>query len=158
MYESLTALIPAIEKGEFGEWSKQTGDGSEENPLVFCHIEYSEPVNKLLDELRVFSHTHAEEMNLRYYPGIEADIQARWQGKNLFDIDVSLLDGRLTIGLLLIVISMCRFNDEYFLECCESGCTLRCLKRLKEIDEIGEEKKSMRDIDRFRGCLIGGWR
>jgi len=156
MYESLTAFIPAIEKGDFGGWSEQTGDGSEENPLVFCHIEYSEPVKKLLDELRLFRQAHAEDMNLQYYPGIEADISARWKGENLYDIDVSILDGRLTVGLLLIVISICRFDDTAFLECCESGCLLRCLKRLKEIDETGEEKKSMRDIDRFRGCMLGG--
>lgn len=141
MYESLTAFIPAIEKGNFGGWSKQTGDGSEENPFVFCHIEYSEPVKKLLDELRLFRQAHAEDMNLQYYPGIEADISARWKGENLYDIDVSILDGRLTVGLLLIVISICRFDDIAFLECCESGCLLRCLKRLKEIDETGEEKK-----------------
>ena len=53
-----------------------------------------------------------------------------------------MLDGRLTVGLLLFVIGMCRFNDGLFLECCESGCLLRCLKRLKEIDEIGGGEKN----------------
>ena len=72
---------------------------------------------------------------------IEADISAKWKGDNLFDIDVSLLDGRLTVGLLLFVIGMCKFDDGLFLECCESGCLLRCLKRLKEIDEIGGGEK-----------------
>ena len=80
MYESLTALIPAIEKGDFGGYSEQTGVGSKENPFVFCHIEYSEPVKKLLDELRLFSHIHKEDMNLYYYPDIEKDILARWKG------------------------------------------------------------------------------
>ena len=138
MYESLTAFIPDLEKGGFGDWSEQTGDGTPENPLVFCHIEFSEQVRGLVDALFSFKRDH-EELNLSDYPDLEKEIADRWQGESIHDIDPSVLDGRLTVGVLLLVVSMSRFDDTAFLSFCESGATLRCLKRLKEIDETGKE-------------------
>ncbi|MBR3431356.1 MAG: ADP-ribosylglycohydrolase family protein [Clostridia bacterium] len=172
MYESLTAYIPDLEKGNFGDWTEQTGDGTKENPYVFCHIEYSEPVHKLLDALGKFRVAHREEMNLADYPGIMDEIRSRLGGEIAPGFDVSLLDGRLIVGFLLVQISLCRFDDELFLNLCRDGTVLRCLKRLKEIDE-GEGKQGFaasgatrdercaddkrgRNQDKFRGCLIGG--
>ena len=67
MYESLTAFIPDLEKGDFGDWSEQSGAGTPENPLVFCHIEYSEPVRALIKALSEFGSVHREDMKLGSY-------------------------------------------------------------------------------------------
>lgn len=135
MFGELTAYIPDLEKGEFGDWTEQTGDGSPENPYTFCHIEYSKPVEGLIEAIFRFGREHGEEMKLIFYPDIMDEIGERCPGKELTDVDVSLLDGRLTVGLLLIVLSLCRFNDSLFLDLCKSGTVLRCLQHLKEIDE-----------------------
>lgn len=135
VFESLTVFIPDLEKGEFGDWTEQTGEGAPENPYTFCHIEYSEPVKELIEALFKFGGEHGEEMKLYPIPDVMDEITDKWPGKELTDIDVSLLDGRLTVGLLLFVLSMCRFNDNAFLDFCKEGTVLRCLRRLKEIDE-----------------------
>ena len=151
MYESLTKFIPDLEKGDFGGWTEQTGDGTPEKPLEFCHIEYSEPVHKLLDTLFEFRKVHGRELKLDFYPAIMDEIGTRWQGKDPSDIDVSVLDGRLIVGFLLVEISMCRFSDSVFLDLCKAGTVLRCLKRLKEIDETEEDAVSIQGVDFVAG-------
>ncbi len=140
MFESLTAFIPDLEKGDYGSWSEQTGDGTPENPYVFCHVEYSEPVRKLIDALFAFGKAH-EEMELFHYPEIMDEIESRLQksGKTVPEIYVSDLDARLVIGFLLTQISLCRFDEGAFLSLCKAGTVLRCLQRLKEIDETGTD-------------------
>ena len=138
MYESLTVLIPDLEKGEYGKWTEQKGDGTPENPYTFCYIEYSDPMNDLIRTVREFEKNHHEEdYNL---PDIMDEIHRRCpDSKDLYEIDLSRLDGFLIVGMILFVISMCRFDDSAFLNFCESGAVLRCLKRLKEIDEAEDK-------------------
>ena len=88
MYETLTVFIPDLEKGDFGGWTEQKGDGTPEKPLEFCHIEYSEPVHKLIDALFEFRKVHREELKLDCYPDIMDEIGTRWQGENPADIPV----------------------------------------------------------------------
>lgn len=133
MYEMLTAFIPALEEGSFGSCSVK-GRGTPEDPLVYRNVEYSRPVRELMDALFAFRDAH-EEMRLDYYTEIADEIIAVCRSAGREAMDVSALDGRLIVGMLLFMISMTRFSEGAFIGFCRSGTVLRCLKRLQETDE-----------------------
>ena len=58
MYEALTAFIPFMESGSFGDWSERVGDGTPENPYVMCHIDYNEQIIRLNHVLYDFEKAH----------------------------------------------------------------------------------------------------
>lgn len=148
MYESLTAFIPGLENGNFGGWTEQTGDGTSENPYVFCHIEYSEPADGLIKALFGFRRAH-KEMDIFHCPDLMDEVESllKKTGEDPDDMDVSATEGRLVVGLLHYLLSMCRFDDGLFLRFCENGTVLRCLKRLREIDESGEEPQQKKETE-----------
>ncbi len=75
MFELLTAFISGLEKGDFGGWTKQTGDGTPEKPYVFCHVEYSEPVRGLLSALSDFWKANKDELRLSPIPDVIDEIE-----------------------------------------------------------------------------------
>ena len=138
MYESLTAFIPGLETGKYGKWSEQTGDGTPKNPYVFCHIEYEEPVENLIQALLDIG----RNKNMRYVRHIAETSGISSITEPLKEKEIAALDGETIVSLFLYIISLTRFDDSLFLDFCECGNALCLLNRLKEIDETENNQET----------------
>lgn len=135
MYEALTAFIPFMESGNFGDWSERVGDGTPENPYVMCHIDYNEQIIRLNHVLHDFEKAH----DLLNFHEILKKSGMNFGGDAIITMDVSSLDGKTIIAMIRLVFSMERFCDGTILEFCRNGCFLRWLQRLKALDDAGED-------------------
>lgn len=134
MYEKLTVLIPELSNNAYGEWEEQHGDGSPEAPYSMPHVVYSIAVTKLTEEVYQFVDAH-QEFGLRQYSKILEDHQIQWDTESMKQADVSVLDGKTVMALLLGTIRAERFCDGVLLDMCSSGYIACWLERLKAIDE-----------------------
>ena len=126
MYESLTAFIPALEKGVYGEWRRCEGS--------FPFVVYSWHIRELEEKIYCFADDHREE-GYGDYSRILEEHGITWSRDSMTKTDVSTLDGRTVFALLLGAVRAERQCDGALLDFCESGCVLRWLERLRETDE-----------------------
>ncbi len=134
MYEALTALIPELKKGSAGKWAEQTGNGTAESPYTFPFVVYGKQIHDLEDEVYRFVESHPE-MNLRAYDRVLNEYNIEWDFASMKKACTSMLDGKAVMALLLGAIRAERFCDGALLDFCKSGCILRWLERLDEIDK-----------------------
>ena len=135
MYESLTSLLPKLQGAEYGEWIiDRENDGSPEHPKQFPFVAYGRSVTDLENAIYRFIDEH-KEMELTRYGDIleKADIQ--WDAQSMKQADVSTLDGRTVMALLVGAVRAERFCDGALLNFCEDGSVAKWLQRLKKIDE-----------------------
>ena len=134
MYESLTAFIPCLEKGPYGRWPKQTGEGSPETPFVFPVVLYEESVLLFIDEVYRFAREHEETGLMNYGRILSQSNIIGLDLENISGIDVSSLDGITVTAIILGVIRGERQVTGIIFEYLESGCMQRLLRRLQYID------------------------
>ena len=140
MFETLTSILPQLENGPFATVPEQTGDGSPENPFIMLHYEYSDAVDRLINESMFFVSSH-EDMKLYDYAEIMHAAGIQLEGTALKKVDVSSLDGKTVMAMIVAVVRAERFCDGVLLDFCEDGCIQRWLERLKEIDETEDREK-----------------
>ena len=134
MYESLTALIPALKTDNFGEWIvDRENDGTPEHPIQFPFVNYGEAVQGLEKEIYAFEKQHPD-FGLNRYNDILNENGIEWGLDSMKKADVSNLDGRTVMALLLGAVRAERFCDGALLDFCEYGSVVKWLERLKEID------------------------
>lgn len=64
-FDSLIKYLEKFGRDEFGNWNKQTGDGSKENPFVMPYFIYDEDVNQFVHdfyELNIINYSYNEHM------------------------------------------------------------------------------------------------
>ena len=128
MYESLTAYIPVLEKGFFGEWL-----GGHDDILPF--VVYSWDIQTMTEKIFCFADDHREE-GFGDYSRILYDHGIVWSKGSMREADVSALDGKTVFALLLGAVRAEKFCDGALMYFCESGCVLRWLERLRELDAV----------------------
>ncbi len=126
MYERLTAYIPVLEKGFFGEWRCCAG--------TFPFVQYSWHMRELEEKIHCFADDHREE-GFGDYSRILEEHGITWNSEAMKKVDVSALDGKTVFALLLGAVRAERQCEGALLDFCESGCVLRWLERLREEDE-----------------------
>ena len=89
-------------------------------------------------EFKDFIKSH-EDFNLYNYSDILDQMHIKQTGEIFRIIDLQKLDGRTVMAMIVSVIRTDRFCDGLYLEFLDSGFFVRCLKRLKEIDEEGAD-------------------
>ena len=135
MYESLTAYLPRLQNIEYGKWIiDKENDGTPEHPIRAPFVAYSKEVDEFVDSIYSFVESH-EEMGLRQYFSILEAAGILTEIGKMKDPDVSVLDGRTVMALLVLTVRAERFCDGALLNRLEEGLITRCLLRLKEIDE-----------------------
>ncbi|MBR0130302.1 MAG: hypothetical protein IJM08_03255 [Firmicutes bacterium] len=135
MYESLTALLPRLQGAEYGKLViDNKNDGSPEHPIRFPFVAYAPVVDELVKTIYQFVEDHAE-MDLRSYKDILEAAGIKWSANAMENADVSLLDGRTVMALLVGILRADRFVDGTLLEFCENGAIEKWLMRLREIDQ-----------------------
>ncbi len=137
MFETLTYYIPSLEKSDFGKWVLQT-----EFPFVL----YNWEVRRLAEKIDEFVDGFAGRNGFDYCKILE-ESNITWSMKSMKAVDASLLEGRTIVALLLGAVRAEKYCDGALLEFCESGCVLRWLNRIKEIDDlIAGKSREMTDF------------
>ncbi len=136
MFESLTRFIPLLDReGDFGvRVVDHEHAGTVDDPICFPFVEYNRTVSALESSIMSFVDNHPELCLTRY-----ADILERagleWGSESMEGADVSALDGKTVMALLVGAVRAERFCDGALLGFLESGCIGRWLQRLRRIDE-----------------------
>ena len=127
MYERLTAFIPVLEKGFFGEWRRCEGG--------FPFVVYSWHIRQLEEKIFCFADDHREE-GFGDYSRILEEHGITWSSYSMKKAEVFSLDGQAVFALLLGAVRAERQCEGALLDFCESGCVLRWLERLREEDAV----------------------
>jgi len=138
MFETITVFLPELNTGKYGEWSEQEpdADGSTEHPYQWPFVIYSKVVDDFSHAVYSFIDSH-EEMGLTNYQSILEENEIHWDAREMENTDVSMLDGRTVMALIVGIIRAERFCDGVLLDFFENGCIAKWLSRLAEIDMKG---------------------
>lgn len=136
-FERLTKYIPLIQDDKFGEWIiDKENDGTTEHPIHMPFVNYSQTVDSFHEDLYNFCEEHPEYEHTRYGETLEA-FGLKWGTESMEAADVSSLDAKCVIALLMGAVRAERFCEGALLSFFKSECILRWLQRLKAIDEGG---------------------
>ena len=80
-------------------------------------------------------------MKLTRYGDILGEANIKWDAQSMKYADVSALDGRTVMALLVGAVRAERFCDGAFLAFCEDSNIAKWLQRLKELDEELQSKE-----------------
>lgn len=128
-FENITKYIPLFEDDEIGTWITDTDDDGDE----YSYVDYSDLVNNFMDDLYELDAEYPELRLTRYIAilqqnGIDKD------NESLSAADVSQLDERCILSLLIAAVRSEKFEDGALMGFFENGCIKRWLERLKELD------------------------
>lgn len=121
MYEALTDYLPKIQDSD--SWVRDTS----------CYIDYTSTVNEFRKEILTFMDNHPEYELNRYIDTLRT-IGTEWGARGLQKVDVSDLDGKVIMALLMAA-ERGEYNSQgVILDLLESGTIQKWLLRLKELD------------------------
>ena len=132
MYEKLTDFLPKLNCGHFGEWIADKDNDAPVKHLPF--VDYDSVVTDFMKEVYRFIDRH-KEFGLTDYAGILGDAGIEWGADSMKNADVSSLDGRTVMAMIVGTIRADRFCEGILLEFFEDGCIGKWLERLNKIDK-----------------------
>lgn len=134
-YKRITEFILKIEDGSYGKWMPecQTGDGTHEKPYQMPYVEYRREIVDLEEVIYQFVDEHPE-YGLNNYMDILQCNQIEWGVDSMSEADISHMDGRGIMALLVGAIRAERFSEGTLLNFLQRGCIQKWLKRLEELD------------------------
>lgn len=134
-FEMLTKYLPYLNDDNFGEWVIDTESiGTLEDPIQIPYVNFSDMVNCFVDAVYSFERSN-EDMKLTCYANILKENHLEWGLDSMKNADASLLNSQCVMALIMGVIRAERFCDGALLDFFKSGCILKWLERLKEIDD-----------------------
>lgn len=134
IYKALTDYLPMIKNDSHGEWAvNRENKGITEATIQVPYVSYSKVVRRFQNDVYDFMENHPE-----YELGCYADILEAngiaWEKKSMQAADVSTLDGKCVMALIIGAIRADRFSEGTLLSFLENGTMTKWLLRLKEID------------------------
>ncbi len=119
-FEQLTKYIPLVKNGNIGEWAIDTNnDGTPEHPIQMPYVNYSEMVNAFREDLFRYCELHPELEHTKYIETLAAS-GLEWSGESMKAADVSALEPKCVIALLVGAVRAERFWEILFQFCIES--------------------------------------
>lgn len=132
-FAELTACIPQIKGDTFGEWFiDRENDGTPEHPKQMPFVDDSPVVDDFVGSLYRYCEEHPEYEHTRYYDTLKSR-GLEWGMTSMRNEDVSRMDAKGVIALLIGAVRAERFCDGALLDFFEEGCILRWPERLAEI-------------------------
>ena len=134
MFEGLTRFIPELEKadGHFGEWIHDLDENG--LPRSFSYVRYIQPVYDIHEALFQFYKEHPE-FEMREFQEIIKNNGINTDFSSVCEADCADKDAQCMIAMLYMAAYSEKWYTGALLHYYESGCILRWLKRLREIDE-----------------------
>ena len=108
-------------------------DGTPENPIQMPYVEYSQVVRRFMHDIYSFQENHPE-YGLNRYGDILRENNLEWGKESMQKADISVLDGKCIMALLVGAVRADRFNEGTLLSFFDSGTIAKWLFRLKELD------------------------
>lgn len=133
-FDILTKYIPIINVDSIGEWVfDKENDGTPEHPIQMPFVGYSEMVHKFIIDVYTFEESN-KDMELTLYADILKDNGLEWGTESMKNGDVSNLNAQCVLALIMGAVRAERFCDGALFEFFKSGCILKWLERLKNIE------------------------
>jgi len=134
MFEALTGYLPLFREARYGGWIiDRENDGSPEHPMQFPYVEYSRAATDFTAEVYRFVEEN-RSMELTGYRDILNAAGIEWGADSMRNADVSSLDGRTVMAMILGVIRADRFVEGTLLKFLEDGSISKWLSRLYSLD------------------------
>ncbi|MFE5473656.1 DUF6508 domain-containing protein [Bacillus safensis] len=129
-FEILTKYIPMLHEDHIGEWViDQENDGTAERPIQMPFVNYSETVQRFIDDVYTFAEQH-QEMELTRYSEILLENGIEWGTNDMEHVDIPNLNAQCVLALIMGVVRAERFTDGAIFNFFKSGNMLKCLERL----------------------------
>ena len=133
-FEQLTKYIDVLDGDNFGTWIiDRENDGTPEHPIQMPFVNYSEMVHRFIDDVYAFSDNNKDFELTRYGEILERN-GLEWGTKSMSEADVSSLDARCVMALIMGAVRAERFCDGALLSFFKGGSIRRWLVRLHELD------------------------
>lgn len=133
-FEQLTKYIDALDGDGFGTWIvDHENNGTPEHPIQMLFVNYSEMVHRFIDDVYAFSDNNKDFELTRYGEILERN-GLEWGTKSMSEADVSSLDARCVMALIMGAVRAERFCDGALLSFFKGGSIRRWLVRLHELD------------------------
>lgn len=135
-YKCLTKYLYWLEGDKIGEWVfDHKNEGTLENPRQAPYVSYTTMIFLFIDDVYDFSERN-EEFGLDRYDMILEENGIKWGAESMDNADVSKMDGRGVMALIMGAVRAERFSDGALLHFFRNGTMRKWLERLKEIDRI----------------------
>ncbi|MEY8381254.1 DUF6508 domain-containing protein [Ileibacterium valens] len=135
-YDCITRLIDQFPQNHSYSGKK----GNQQLPIGILRDFHTDSLNEYVDQ-------HPEEHLRSYFEIVEKAGLKRYlehkDGENENSIPVEKLDGHSLVGLLIFLYRQdrfCSYDGSEYLKLFTNGFILRCLKRLKELDDLESSK------------------
>jgi hypothetical protein len=141
-FESLTQYLPQLEEDEIGTWFiDRENDGTPEHPIQMPYVNYTKTVDSFVHDVYAFMDANPDYELNRYGEILEQN-GLEWNSQSMKEADVTGLEARCVMALIMGAIRAERFCDGALLGFFRDGCIKKWLERLKEIDgdATGEEE------------------
>ncbi len=130
-FNELLELEKALNGDKFGEWVVDNKHkGTKDDPIHLPFPNYTEAVDKFMNAVYKFIENNPDYNLYNYSEILE---QKGYNHIDLKTIDVSNMDDKCIMALLVYLVRGERFCDGLILSAFEAGTVQKCLKRLKEI-------------------------
>ncbi|KMK71769.1 sel1 repeat family protein [Bacillus safensis] len=133
-FEILTKYIPKLQEDHIGEWViDQENDGTAERPIQMPFVNYSETVQRFIEDVYTFAEQH-QEMELTRYSEILSENGIEWGTNDMEHVDISNLNAQCVLALIMGALRAERFSEGAIFNFFKSGAILKWLERLKNLD------------------------
>lgn len=140
VYTALTDYLSELENDALGEWYIDpkivdliTDNKKPEEPFQIPYVSYSKLVRRFMKDVYQFGENHSEYELNRYSDTLRAN-GIEWEEESMRNADVSQMDGKVVMALILGAVRADRFCEGALLSFFRSGVIKKWLLRLKEID------------------------
>ena len=133
-FEPLTKYLIQIQGDDIGTWIiDNKNNGTPEHPIQMPFVNYSVTVHHFIDDVYEFIEKH-KDLELNHYGEILNENGIDWGSQSMSDADVSVLDARCVLALIVGAVRSERFCDGALLAFFKEGNITKWLNRLKEIE------------------------
>lgn len=133
-YRCLTKYLVWLERDKIGEWVfDHKNEGTMEHPVQAPFVSYTTTIYLFIDDVYDFSERN-KEFELDRYDMILEENGIKWGADSMDNADVSKMDGRGVMALIMGAVRAERFSDGALLHFFRNGTMRKWLERLKEID------------------------
>ena len=133
-FEPLTKYLIQIQGDDIGTWIiDNKNDGTIEHPIQMPFVNYSVMVHHFIDDVYEFIEKH-KDLELNHYGEILNENGIDWGSQSMGIANVSALDARCVLALIVGAVRAERFCDGALLSFFKNGNIEKWLMRLKEIE------------------------
>ena len=133
-FENLIKYLPLLEEDNIGTWIvDRENDGTPDHPIQMPFVNYSEMVHHFIEAVYDFEEKNKDFELTRYGEILEKN-GLEWGSKSMSEADVSSLDAKCIMALIMGAVRAERFCDGALLGFFKDGSIKKWLERLKKID------------------------